>query len=212
MAYILGYVYADGSLEDASYLRGKYLRLTSGDRTIIEAIKKALGSKHKIVKLLPTTKNGKDRYFLRIGDHIIYNDLISLGVTTKKSLNMQFPKCVPLKFMNDFIRGYFDGDGTFFLEKRQNGVIPLVVFTSGSKSFLGVLSGILATQCNLGETKKVYNSHRSYQLRYSARKAKEILKFIFSEVDDNTLSLDRKYNLYQRFKLSIGKRRRAQVA
>ena len=70
MAYVLGYIYADGSLEDASYLRGKYLRFTSGDRTIVEDIKKALGSKHRIVKLPPTTKNGKDRYFLRIGDHI----------------------------------------------------------------------------------------------------------------------------------------------
>ena len=212
MAYILGYVYADGSLEDASYLRGKYLRLTSCDRMVVEAIKKELGSKHRIVKLPATTKNGKERYFLRIGDHSIYNDLINLGLTPRKSLNMQFPKCVPLKFMNDFIRGYFDGDGTFTLERRKNRDVPLVVFTSGSKNFLRVLSGILTAQCNLGGARKVYESHRSYQLRYSARKAKEILKFIFSKIGENTLFLDRKYNLYKKFNSEVDKRRRAQVA
>ena len=39
MAYVLGFIAADGSLEDASYLRGKYLRICSSDIEIIEKIK-----------------------------------------------------------------------------------------------------------------------------------------------------------------------------
>jgi hypothetical protein len=31
MAYILGFITADGSLENAAYLRGKYLRICSSD-------------------------------------------------------------------------------------------------------------------------------------------------------------------------------------
>ncbi len=35
MAYVLGFITADGSLEDASYLRGKYLRICSSDKEIL---------------------------------------------------------------------------------------------------------------------------------------------------------------------------------
>ena len=49
MAYVLGFIAADGSLEDTSYLRGKYLRICSSDIEIIEKIKVAMASEHKIV-------------------------------------------------------------------------------------------------------------------------------------------------------------------
>lgn len=48
MAYVLGYLYADGSLEDASYLRGKYLRVTSSEEVNIQKIRKCLKSEHTV--------------------------------------------------------------------------------------------------------------------------------------------------------------------
>lgn len=48
MAYVLGYIYADGSLEDASYLRGKYLRVSSAEKSNIITIRKLLKSEHTI--------------------------------------------------------------------------------------------------------------------------------------------------------------------
>ena len=50
MAYVLGYFYADGSLEDASYLRGKYVRVSSVEKYSILRIKKWLSSEHTIVQ------------------------------------------------------------------------------------------------------------------------------------------------------------------
>jgi hypothetical protein len=40
MAYTLGYLFADGSLEDASYIRGKYIRVSSVEKNNISKIKK----------------------------------------------------------------------------------------------------------------------------------------------------------------------------
>ena len=31
MAYVLGYIYADGNLDDSPYMRGKYIKITSTD-------------------------------------------------------------------------------------------------------------------------------------------------------------------------------------
>lgn len=203
MAYILGYLFADGSLEDASYLRGKYLRITSCDLTIVQAIRKAFDSEHKIIKLAPTTANGKPRYFLRIGDHIIYNDLLSLGLTPCKSLKMLFPKHIPSSLMSDFIRGYFDGDGTVYLEKRKNSYIPRAVFTSGSKKFLEGLSSIITSHCGLTRIKKIYDSHRSYQLVYKTKEATKVLDFMFNGMDNENIFLDRKYCIYNNFKSAL---------
>lgn len=200
MAYILGYLFADGSLEDASYLRGKYLRITSCDLSIVQAIRKEFGSEHKIVKLAPTTVNGRPRYFLRIGDHAIYNDLINLGLTPNKSLTMLFPKHLPSSLMSDFVRGYFDGDGTLYLEKRKKSYSPRVVFTSGSKKFLENLSDVITKYCSLEEIKKIYASRRSYQLVYKTKKANKVLDFMFSKIDDKNIFLKRKYSIYNNSK------------
>lgn len=203
MAYILGYLFADGSLEDASYLRGKYLRITSCDISTIQTIRKALESGHKIIKLAPTTENGKPRYFLRIGDHTIYNDLISLGLTPNKSLTMLFPKHIPSGLLSDFIRGYFDGDGTIYLERRKNNYIPRAVFTSGSKKFLENLSSLITRHCSLAKIKKIYDSHRSYQLVYKTKEAMKVLDFMFSRVGNKNIFLERKYNIYNSFKSNL---------
>ena len=105
MAYVLGYIYADGSLEDASYLRGRYLRISSKDKEILLKIKKVLDSEHKLqirkprqIKYINNIYVSKNLYLLRIGDHELFNDLISLGVTPRKSLSLEFPK-IPRVFL-----------------------------------------------------------------------------------------------------------------
>ena len=87
MAYVLGYIYADGSLDDSSYMRGKYIQITSTDEDSIQRIKNWLSSEHKINKKRSNFIGGKICFVLRIGSHKIYNDLFRLGLT----LNGQEP-------------------------------------------------------------------------------------------------------------------------
>lgn len=53
MAYVLGFITADGSLEDASYLRGKYLRICSSDMEILDKIKAVMDSEHYTTVIKP---------------------------------------------------------------------------------------------------------------------------------------------------------------
>lgn len=202
MAYILGYFYADGSLEDASYLRGKYIRVTSIDRSTIENIKLKLGSQHTIVEY-DGYKNRKPRYLLRIGSIILYNNLIKLGLYPNKSLTITVPK-IPKKYTKHFIRGYFDGDGCVYFEhgkgKNNKTIIKglRTIFTSGSKNFLSQLSKLLSENkiCSVG--RKVYSSHRSFQLRYSTKDSLGLFLFLY-EGNRDSLFLQRKYNTFHKY-------------
>jgi hypothetical protein len=59
MAYILGYLYADGHILNAPYMRGKYVSVTSIDRDSIERIRDWMASKHTITKRASHWENGK---------------------------------------------------------------------------------------------------------------------------------------------------------
>ncbi|HEX3100013.1 MAG TPA: LAGLIDADG family homing endonuclease [Patescibacteria group bacterium] len=202
MAYVLGYIYADGSLEDASYLRGKYLRVSSTDRELIELTKKSVNSQHNITLSNIDDPRRKVKYLLRIGSHKIYNDLIKLGVYPNKSLTMKFPK-VPKRFSNHFIRGYFDGDGHVGIEKKGRAFKKMhLIFVSGSSDFLVTLADELNTKLNL-KINKVYNGWRAYRLCYSTNDSVKIFKYIYK--DANGIFLDRKFTVFKRFFIEYNK-------
>lgn len=200
MAYILGFFYADGSMENSEYLRGKYVRFTSTDKEILEKIRDVMGSKHNFYKIL---NDGffkrKDRYLLRIGDKTLYNDLEKIGLCPCKSLVVRLPY-IPIKYVGDFLRGYFDGDGCVFLElhkKEEKTTIKKlsVIFTCGSRKFLVQLEELLCYTCQITK-KSVYNSHRSYQLRYNTRDTIKLFCLMYKNVQNN-LFLGRKFKIFE---------------
>ena len=201
MSYVLGFLYADGSLEDASYIRGKYLRVTNTDRDRIEAIRKSLDSAHTIVQH-DKGGNYKRRYLLRIGNSKIYDRLFALGLTPHKSLTMKLPK-VPTKHFGSFVRGYFDGDGCVYLEMRTTGRPKKLqtVFTSGSKAFLEQLH--LQLQAHAGIAGSGLYRHGStlgaYQLRYSSEDSSRLYKLMYRGVIGKGLFLRRKYDIFRRY-------------
>lgn len=209
MAYILGFIVADGSLEDASYLRGKYLRIYNTDYYIINEIKYRLQSDHRIVQSSPRD-NRKVLYMLRIGSHKIFQDLGRLNIHPNKSLNIRVPT-VPKKYFSSFLRGYFDGDGCIYIEKKKNNL--KVIFTSGSKEFLDDLSKLISDYFMI-KLHKAFNSHRSYQLKYCQKDSLKIFKHIYKNTE-NKLYLIRKREKYQDFLNQYGhvpKRRRERSA
>lgn len=202
MAYTLGYIYADGSLEDAAYIRGKYLRVSSVEKNNIEKIKKWLSSEHTIISVLPKTKNSQVGYLLRIGSHELYNDLTKLGLYPKKSLTIKFPH-IPKKYLSHFVRGYFDGDGCVRIDMKKGKRQPLIlsklctVFTSGSKEFLQEL----AVQVNKAidtDLLKVYNGHSSFMLSYTTTDSVKMFKWMYGKVSGDAY-LERKAAVYSRY-------------
>jgi hypothetical protein len=200
MAYVLGYWYADGSLENADHLRGRYIRVTSIDETTIIKIRSWLRSGHAITPLQPpASQNGHVRYFLRIGNHTLYDDLVSLGLYPNKSLTIKFPM-IPKMFLADFARGYLDGDGCVFLQtapgKQKLVIIKklTVIFTSGSRAFLEGLESALR-ETLMFRPRKIYDGRRAFQLRYSTRQSRILFEFLYGNCPLDAF-LKRKFDVF----------------
>lgn len=189
MAYILGYIYADGSLQDSRAIRGHYLRITSIDKDRLEFIKNQLESRHPIKQLNGVVRGQKPIFFLQIGSKKLFNNLTKFGLSPKKSLTVLMPE-VPKKFRADFIRGYFDGDGCIFIEKAKGATGKKIlkglrlIFTSGSKKFLEVLENVIRASVPL-KKRNITNARRSFQLRYSTSDSVGLFKFLYRDVEEN---------------------------
>lgn len=201
MAYVLGFVSADGSLEDASYLRGKYLRICSSDKEILEKIKKAMNSEHTIVTIKPKEVYmwgkkyiSKEQYMLRIGSHEIYNDLIELGITPKKSKIINLPD-MPQRYAADFCRGYLDGDGCINLYEKKRRLS--ITFTSGSEIFLKQLTDMISIAVGI-KAHNVFKNNRAFQIKYSTKEAMPLLRYIYYNTADG-LYLERKYSQFLKY-------------
>lgn len=207
MAYVLGFVFADGAIEDVqNSSRTCYIAIISKDQSILEQIKNVMGSSHKLYKrksqleLYPGNKSytSGERFVLRVGSKLMYNDLLKLGVTPRKSLTILFPK-IPINFLSHFIRGYFDGDGCLHLIK---GKYPRLIFTSGSNKFLEGLAKTLSASLQI-PIKNAYSqlqksNNLCYNLQYNTKLSRIILEFMYKGLD-KTPYLDRKFVIYQKY-------------
>ena len=112
-------------------------------------------------------------------------------------MTLEFPLWIPKQYLNDFIRGYFDGDGSV----DKNGYC---VHIMGTKHFLISLKEILE-QNNIRVHSIVQTNHKNSKSDiphslYVTRKD-EVSKFgdfIYKDMTDNDLFLHRKK---ERFKM-----------
>lgn len=191
MAYILGFIFADGCLVE--YNNGYYgLDITTKDLLLLKLIKKRLGAEHKIGR--------KERgYRIQIRNRHIYSDLLSLGLIPRKSKIVRFPR-VSERHSSHFIRGLFDGDGSVMVwsgPRWRHTCQIRVSFTSGSQSFLKDLKKYLLRQAGLSRG-KISPITRGYHLRYlSMSECIALYKFMYQGNDK--LYLKRKKDKFELF-------------
>jgi hypothetical protein len=201
MAYVLGFIFADGHLIEAPYMRGAYVCVTNTDLDRIQTIRKLLRSEHH-VRTLHKGRNFKAVYQLRIGSKKLYAQLTQYGLTPHKSLTMRFP-IIPKRYQSSFIRGYFDGDGCVHLERTASGSVKklLTVFTCGSKPFLESLHDILVQETGV-KGRGLYRHgsvETAHQLRYPTRDSLRLFLFLYNPVPSKDLFLRRKYDIFKQY-------------
>ncbi len=188
MAYILGFIAADGAL--IKNKRGaNFLEIEITDKELLKSIRKILGSNHKIST---RHRSSKLSYRLQIGSKAIYNDLFKLGIKPKKSLTIKLPK-TPNNYFNHFLRGYFDGDGNVIFGKYQNSVRFMTRFTSGSRSILLEISKKLHKMIQTNGLLTYYSN--AWRLNYGRKDSKNIYGFMYKN-SEGLLYLKRKHRIY----------------
>lgn len=205
MAYVLGFIYADGAVIDSRISsRTCYLLLSNNDINLLYQIRKTLSSDHKL-DYRPATKRNfgkgktylcKPSYRLRIGNKVIYTDLLSYGLKPRKSLTIELPE-IPKKYFSFFLRGYFDGDGCVNTGQRKSGKIIQVVFTSGSFVFLERLNEMISDLLRI-KLKSIPFQSGAFRLAFRANEAISVCKFMYKDLEASPF-LKRKYGIYQEY-------------
>ncbi len=197
MAYVLGFMYADGNI--IINKRGaKFFAIYSADLELLQEIKQVMSSEHKISKRKGAVGNN---YRIQFGSCEMYDDLISLGLRPNKTKRMRLP-LIPSKYVGDFLRGYFDGDGGVWSgyvhkERKTSHLVIRVVFTSCSESFLLDLSKVLFKYC---KTMGVLSAGKGnyFRLTYSTSGALILYKTMYNRLQ-SALFLPRKKQVFERY-------------
>lgn len=202
-AYILGLFYADGyNSLDKMTVR---LQLQWSDVDILEKIKKEIDSSKPLRFVKCSDKiasNGfcsQDMYVLEFYSKHICHTLDSYGMHQNKSLILSFPDFLSPNLYSHFLRGYFDGDGSFCC--KSNGSHGDIITFTSTEQFCNRVKEIINTytmargggvydaSCHNGVT-KVFSITGSLQTN-------AVLTWLYKDAE---LFLQRKYDkYYQRF-------------
>jgi len=165
MAYVLGYIWADGSVNSAYNKLTLYASVV--DEELVKRIRLDMKSTHRLA-YVPARSNKSSHsgpaVSCQICSTILVSRLKELGVLNRKSYrNIPFPP-VPKTYTADFVRGYFDGDGT----AAQSKWGPRIGF-AGSYQFIKDLTQILVETLEVRPS-KVCKTGSIFQVSWAFRK------------------------------------------
>lgn len=192
IAYITGLMASDGCLVNDA----RHLNITSKDIEIIDTVQRILNMDVKVSKKLGGF--GTSAYNLQFSNVALYDFLVMSGLTPAKSLTIG-PLKIPDLYYPDFLRGYFDGDGTVygFWDKRwRSSLMYYVGYISASKIFLEWLqtNNLKLANTSAGVIKL---GTRAFALTYAKADSQKLYKYMYYK--SNLPMLTRKHEKFIAF-------------
>lgn len=189
LAYAVGLIASDGNLSKD----GRHIVFVSKDLHLINTFQRSL---HLIGKI--GIKSGgytdvKKYFYVQFSDVLLYRFLVSIGLCPAKSKTMAILK-IPDRYFFDFLRGSFDGDGTFYSywDKRwRSSYLFYLVFTSASHVHLMWLRSNIERLIGVKGHLSSYPHSAVYELRYAKQEAKVVLHRVYNL--SKGFRLERKY-------------------
>lgn len=187
----------DGNIKvNKARQNSKAVRLSSNDIDWLTDIK------NLICKDIPITRytNSKTCGTFSISSNKLADWFISKGCTPNKSLTLKFPT-VPEKYIPDFIRGCWDGDGTVYIGKTYNKKydkyydIYSCSFVTASKQFASKLKIQLKNKdfsFHLRKFKSDKSENIIYSFTITGKNAINFIKWIY--YPNHKFSMKRKRN------------------
>lgn len=189
MAYVFGFICADGYINQAL----TQLVIYNTDYNILDKIRNTMSYDHEIACYEKTKV-----YRLNVSKKEIVEDLVDFGLVPAKSLTLRFPD-VPEIYVSNYIRGYFDGNGTINFHDKGSKPQITVGISTGSQCFAeGLLEGVKNTEGIRGSIHVNKNQKNdSYSINFYGYNAVHFLVWIYWNA--NGLFLERKHETTKSF-------------
>lgn len=189
-AYWLGFIYADGNV----FKNRLRIEIQEEDKYLLEELNKDLGSNNKIGLNTSTHKykgyiiNKRNVYVGYCSEKLI-SDLNKYGVIPNKTFKLNKVPVLPNELIRHFIRGYFDGDGTVYIDKDG---IKFGFY--GQHDFLQDIKKILVNELDLSN-RKIHDKETVSMITFSRKQ--DLINFYDYIYKDATIYLKRKKEKFE---------------
>ena len=196
MAYIMGFLAADGNI--AKNENGIFLEVHQHDEELLKQFCEITQSNRPLAYRV--NNNGTPCVKMKVWSAAWKQDLAKYGIIPNKTFTLQSPSLLAPQYRMDYIRGYFDGDGSCYLCK---GKVPYVQINSASKELIewirnefaqiGVSTNDLTvnklesgnnfyrlTYSRIGNIQKIYNAFYHENAKIFLKRKEKIMKIINS--------------------------------
>lgn len=186
-AYWLGFIAADGYLQYVPRNGKKIgIGLSSVDHDHLVKFKTDIEATNPINSYI-------NKAVIDIHSHKMFDDLCTLEITPNKTHTLKFPILKP-DLLKHYIRGYFDGDGSWIVNKTGN-----IYFSITSNIVhLTSIQNTLMKSCYLNKTKfdvrRKDNPNTVTMIYGGNRQTKRIATYLY---EDATVYLERKRQVIQ---------------
>lgn len=199
--YWAGFLAADGCIHQKR--QAISIGLSEKDKEHLEKYKLALNATYPIHKYLVKNSNRNPAWNdcfkseISIRSQKLITGLERFNVGPRKTHTLIFPDWLKNHILvNHFMRGYFDGDGSFYLAVSKGKITKQLFFSlRGTTEFLTIYRDILEQNCQLKKRDKpIRINYNIGTLEYGGNNlVKKIGDFLYK---DATVYMDRKHNLY----------------
>lgn len=180
LAYAIGLLATDGCLSKD----GRHFDFTSKDLSQLKTFLECLGIKNKIGRKL-SGYSGKSYTRVQFGDVVFYRFLLEVGLTPAKSKTLGELN-IPEKYFFDFLRGAFDGDGTFYSyydPRWKSSFMFYTVFISASYRHIQWLRNKLYEKLKIKGHITQDSKKSTYNLKYAKKESLKVLRKMYYPED-----------------------------
>ena len=140
-AYWLGFIAADGGISK----KGKCLTIELSDKD--SALLQQFAHDLQYNKIVYYSRNQKGYCRLKISSKKMCDDLLKYNITPNKSLTLSPPSILDESLVRHFIRGLFDGDGSFWYNTAKNIYGFKIVGTYEMMNYVKEKMGLTCSVC-----------------------------------------------------------------
>ena len=192
-AYILGFITGDGTIFDRKKSKRLVITLAEQDKQILCDIGKEMNVAELIKFRRRSTSNEQNKYSLVINSTKMCDDLITLGVTPKKTGNEKWIDFNDERLQWTYLRGLFDADGHIRVFMSNGKTRARFGLTGNEKMLLNVLS-FLKSNVFAKKVNSLYKKQGCFDVQLgSIKELKQIYGKLYQYGD---MKLNRKYQKF----------------